>query len=471
MRLGRTTALPKSANYVRGAGTGGATKHILSRPQLGLNSHTYTDIPTDFFQQARAKFAEFDTGESTQFDFLDIRWTRSEKGFKEHPYDLIIAFNVLHATPKLEETMTLEINHREHGRLGFLFGLFPDRWAGVDDGRILEPFVSYDRWDAILKRVGFSGIKSRTLDGDTSLFPTSVFSTSVQSIASLDDLASADLQLKSTFVVLSGIDVEIFAHLDEAKFKAVKNLLFLAGKMQWLTEIDWKAEKPLLAKIRPIDSGNLFVNDKTYLLVGLAGDLGRSLARWMVLHGARYGGAQILHERFSDPDSSNQLDFFVMFSSIVAVSGQASYSAANCSLEALAQQRLSKGLTHLQSPTDRCEQLQGSTVDIGAVYGVGFVTRAELEEDFNAIRFMFDSVEEDELHTLFAEAVVSVKQALARFQNEEKRERSNTATNETSAGTPLTGSVDSLWDGEAEAFDDDDGPVVVRHEKMSLAQE
>ncbi|WQF82203.1 Putative Acyl transferase domain superfamily, Condensation domain, ancestral KRAB domain, thiolase [Colletotrichum destructivum] len=1148
-----------------GAGTGGATKHILSTPQLGLNSYTYTDISTDFFEQARAKFAEFDTEGLMQFESLDIRSSPAEQGFKEHSYDLIIASNVLHATPKLEETMAharsllkpgghmviLEITHREHSRLGFLFGLFPDWWAGVDDGRVLEPFVSYDRWDAILKRVGFSGIESRTLDRDANLFPTSVFSTyaadsridalhnplsaplktsypplvvvggkspetrrimeeltgilphrSVQSIASLDELASADLQPKSTFVVLSEIDDEIFAHLDEDKFEAAKNLLFLAGKMLWLTEsawidnphqastigmlrsiarehpdrgltlidvdsakdldtkflveqllrledsdddftaastwtdepevywckgrawiprlkhdkarndrmnssrrpvlgdfdpaqtpvalkqtkpsayylegaetfpglgdtqkadnttvrvryalsqairvshlgffhlvqgttldgasvvalseqnasivhvpqnhvfaapsnvadkdpgeflmsvaatligeaisreaqdsgpaasvlvfeppsfcigilleeaerrgfqicfattspslkstsspagsarwiilhgketdgrlkqirpanltaffdmstnqtavsighrlanvlppscykygcdyivrstassssrsspqeasvveqsiaaaagrtignevyqvfpasqlsgstdkrlelstlVDWKTEKPLSAKIRPVDSANLFVDNKTYLLVGLTGDLGRSLARWMILHGAKYvvltsrnprvdprwiahvealggkvtvlpmdvankesvdagfaklqdlklpptagiafgplvlqdvmlknmdlqsmtmvlepkvRGAQILHERFSNPASSNPLDFFVMFSSIVAVMGnpgQANYSAANSYLQALAQQRLSKGLA-------------GSTIDIGAVYGVGFVTRAELEEDFNAIRFMFDSVEEHELHTLFAEAVVSGKQALARFQNEEKRERtviemadvelttgipaldpalkdritffndarvgnfkipeqrkdaaegagakgsvkeqlqqattlgqvrqividnlsaklrvtlqiadgeslhpdvplidqgvdslgavtvgswfskqllldlpllkvlsgasvadladdaaarlpasaiplvnqgeettadssddtrSNTATNETSAETPLTGSVDSLSDDEADKFDDDDGSVVVRHEKMSLAQE
>lgn len=54
------------------------------------------------------------------------------------------------------------------------------------------------------------------------------------------------------------------------------------------------------------------------------------------------------------------------------------------------------------------------------MYGVGFVTRAELEEDFNAIRFMFDSVEEHELHTLFAEAVVSGRQALRRQQTPRK---------------------------------------------------
>ncbi|KAF3799136.1 Lovastatin nonaketide synthase [Colletotrichum gloeosporioides] len=437
--------------------------------------------------------------------------------------------------------------------------------------------------------------------------------------------------------------------------------------------VDWKAEKPLLAKVRPVDSGNLFVNDKTYLLVGLTRDLGRSLARWMVLHGAKYVvltsrnprvdprwiahvealggkvtslpippiplshllafhcrfltpnlnflfsdvanqesvdagfaklqdlklpptagiafGPLVLQDamlknmdlwspRFFDPDGSNPLDFFVMFSPIVAVMGhpgQANYSAANCYLQALAQQRLSKGLT-------------GSTVDIGAVYGIGFVTKAELEEDFNAIRFKFDSAEEHELHTLFAEAVIreqrkdstagggdkgSVKEQLqqamtlgqllpsvpfgfgfweriklmslldnlsaklrvtlqipdgedrhpdvplmdqgvdslgagtigswfskqllldlpllmvfsgasvadladdaaARLpasaiplvnQGEDTNAdssddtRSNTATNETSAGTPLTGSVDSFSDGGAEAFDDDDGPVVVQ---------
>ena len=54
------------------------------------------------------------------------------------------------------------------------------------------------------------------------------------------------------------------------------------------TMIDWKVEKPLSGKIRPVDSAKLFVDDKTYLLVGLTGDLGRSLARWMILHGAKY---------------------------------------------------------------------------------------------------------------------------------------------------------------------------------------
>lgn len=42
------------------------------------------------------------------------------------------------------------------------------------------------------------------------------------------------------------------------------------------------------AVVRPIDEGILFRSDRTYLMVGLSGELGQSLCTWMVAHGARY---------------------------------------------------------------------------------------------------------------------------------------------------------------------------------------
>lgn len=42
------------------------------------------------------------------------------------------------------------------------------------------------------------------------------------------------------------------------------------------------------ALVRPVDEGIIFRPDKTYLLVGLSGELGQSLCKWMVVHGARF---------------------------------------------------------------------------------------------------------------------------------------------------------------------------------------
>ncbi|CAG8958684.1 hypothetical protein HYFRA_00011526 [Hymenoscyphus fraxineus] len=44
----------------------------------------------------------------------------------------------------------------------------------------------------------------------------------------------------------------------------------------------------ITAAVSAIDEGTIFQPDKTYFFVGLSGELGQSLCRWMVAHGARY---------------------------------------------------------------------------------------------------------------------------------------------------------------------------------------
>ncbi|EMT72749.1 Lovastatin nonaketide synthase [Fusarium odoratissimum] len=46
-------------------------------------------------------------------------------------------------------------------------------------------------------------------------------------------------------------------------------------------------ESSIKASIHPIDDGRIFQADKTFLLVGLSGELGQSLCKWMVKQGAR----------------------------------------------------------------------------------------------------------------------------------------------------------------------------------------
>ncbi len=52
--------------------------------------------------------------------------------------------------------------------------------------------------------------------------------------------------------------------------------------------ISWKSTKVVTSTLKPVDSNILFSRYKTYFLVGLAGELGQSLVKWMVDHGARF---------------------------------------------------------------------------------------------------------------------------------------------------------------------------------------
>ena len=97
-----------------------------------------------------------------------------EQGFFEGAYDIVIAYMVVHATAKLDESMhNLRKLLKPGGFLvmgegssdgalqagaGFIFGTLPGWWRGVDEGRNLSPLVNVPQWDAILKSTGFSGI-------------------------------------------------------------------------------------------------------------------------------------------------------------------------------------------------------------------------------------------------------------------------------------------------------------------------
>ncbi|KAK0725838.1 putative Nonribosomal peptide synthetase 14 [Lasiosphaeris hirsuta] len=52
--------------------------------------------------------------------------------------------------------------------------------------------------------------------------------------------------------------------------------------------VDWTGVQNLKVQRRPLDPAKLFSGTKTYLLVGLTGQIGQSICRWMVRHGARH---------------------------------------------------------------------------------------------------------------------------------------------------------------------------------------
>jgi hybrid polyketide synthase/nonribosomal peptide synthetase ACE1 len=105
-------------------------------------------------------------------------------------------------------------------------------------------------------------------------------------------------------------------------------------------------------------------------------------------------GSHNLDELFSE----NTLDFFVFFSSATCVTGnlgQSNYAVANMFMTGLAANRRKRGLA-------------GSVIDIGAIIGVGYVTRETSQElQDNLVKSGHNWMSEEDFHTIFAEAIIA----------------------------------------------------------------
>ena len=164
-----------------GAGTGGTTATILrSLADVGglpsYARYTFTDVSAGFFPAARERFAY---ASNLDFQVFDISRDPFEQGFTPGTYDLILASNVIHATPSLADTLkNLQPLLRADGMLvmteitsvsrgpSYIFGNFSGWWLGEADGRPDKPHVSVARWDADLRAAGFTGVDTAVYDED-----------------------------------------------------------------------------------------------------------------------------------------------------------------------------------------------------------------------------------------------------------------------------------------------------------------
>ena len=157
-----------------GAGTGGATSTILPnlRSKHGVTtylSYTYTYISAGFFNDAKDRFKDYSGIEFSVLNISKNPWNRASKA---ESFNLIIAYNVLHATENLHKTLSnvRKLIHPE-GRLllqelaprpmwAGVFGVLAGWWYGKSDGRTEAPYVEIDRWTDELLNGGFNNVTS-----------------------------------------------------------------------------------------------------------------------------------------------------------------------------------------------------------------------------------------------------------------------------------------------------------------------
>lgn len=155
-----------------GAGTGGATEHAMKALKARTafaryRDYYFTDVTASFLSGAAERFSEC---HNMHFGKLDISSDPHSQGY-ENDFDLILAFQCLHATPSIKETLkNVRKLLKPGGRLlmlegtrhldivSLIFGMFPDYWAGVGEGRVESAFYTRDQWSDVLIKSGFTGL-------------------------------------------------------------------------------------------------------------------------------------------------------------------------------------------------------------------------------------------------------------------------------------------------------------------------
>ena len=172
-------AVPNLRILEIGAGTGGTTALILHGLQRSARlpryaKYTFTDISAGFFPSARERFAG---APNMDFRVFDISQDPFKQGFEPDSYDLILAANVVHATPDLHQTLgNLQPLLATGGQLvltefctafqapNYIYGNFSGWWLGEADDREWEPYVDVPRWDRELRAAGFNEAIHTVLD-------------------------------------------------------------------------------------------------------------------------------------------------------------------------------------------------------------------------------------------------------------------------------------------------------------------
>ncbi|KAI9699171.1 MAG: Type I Iterative PKS [Bogoriella megaspora] len=72
------------------------------------------------------------------------------------------------------------------------------------------------------------------------------------------------------------------------RYISLEQLSHASGNVGATSVIDWSCSQTVPLQVRPLNHFGLFSANKTYLMVGLTGDLGLSLCDWMIQHGAKH---------------------------------------------------------------------------------------------------------------------------------------------------------------------------------------
>ncbi|KAK2600653.1 hypothetical protein N8I77_010173 [Diaporthe amygdali] len=202
-----------------GAGTGGATRPVmetLTAQGRRYENYCFTDISPSFFEQAKDTIFK-DQLDSADFRVLNVENDPVEQGFEAGRYDLIVAANVLHATKKIDTSLSntrrllkpggklllFEITNIEVLLSHFCFGTLPGWWLSEDKDRRWGPLMSAESWRHHLSQCGFNGLDAVFQD-----FPKSAHQMSSILVSSVPAANTVKSTTETTYIVTDGLSAQ-----------------------------------------------------------------------------------------------------------------------------------------------------------------------------------------------------------------------------------------------------------------------
>ena len=154
-----------------GGGSGGLTRAVLAALRGHAVDYCFTDVSRSFVRRAETEAAaQGITG--IRFGLLDIARDPEPQGYPPRGFDVVCGYNVVHATPRMEESVASLRRLLAPGGLMMLvettrlrrwdemvWGLAEGWWHFADtDLRTDLPLISLDAWEELLRRQGFAAV-------------------------------------------------------------------------------------------------------------------------------------------------------------------------------------------------------------------------------------------------------------------------------------------------------------------------
>ncbi len=313
-----------------GGGEGVLTKSLAPLLRGRNVTYRFTDIGRSFVGNLE-RYAEEEGLGFMECGVLDVSRPMSEQGLEPGSFDVVLAFNVVHATPNIARTLShlkealspggwvvLLESVKNQRWIDLVWGLTDGWWAFVDDPlRRSSPLIDLESWQGAAREQGFEavmtwphdrGLRSRS---DCGLVvgrkPFSLAtSTGVEPTTAMKIRAIHELEALGAEVEVASADVADANRMGEVLSTARRRFGAIHGVIHAALVLN---DGPMQLKTR--------------------GEVDRVLS-------PKVRGTRVLEELLAGQD----LDFFALFSSLVSVlggSGQVDYCAASNFQDAFAQ--------------------------------------------------------------------------------------------------------------------------------------